>query len=166
MGGQPNDAARRCRRITTQSERFMLSRWLMALLVVLAANVSLAQDVPWVVKRVHGYRIALAVASVYESAQPGSDPRHARTIEHRLRVSVHEEGTGRAAALASIVVDVAESGYSGATTALRPIGPGAPGLYEGRARLRTEPPYRILVHATPAATGRTLEAQFEYRHHQ
>ena len=47
-------------------------------------------------KSVHGYRIALVVESVFAPAQPGVDPRHARSLEHRLRVSVREDATGRA----------------------------------------------------------------------
>jgi len=142
-----------------------LGRWLAGLLLELTATLSLAQDAPWVVKAVHGYRIALAVDSVFESAEPGTDPRHARTLEHRPRVTVHEESSGRAAPLASMSADVAESGYSGTTIALAPARLGEEGLFEGRARLRTGNAHRILIHATPAGGGRTLEAQFEYRHH-
>ena len=97
-----------------------LGRWLAGLLLALTATLSLAQGAPWVVRAVHGYRSALAVESVFESAEPGTDPRHARTLEHRLRVTVHEESSGRAAPLASISADVAESGYSGTTIALAP----------------------------------------------
>jgi hypothetical protein len=78
---------------------------------------------------------------------------------------VHEVSSGRVAPLASISADVAESGYSGTTTALAPARSGEEGLFEGRARLRTGNAHRILIHATPAGGGRTLEAQFEYRHH-
>ena len=143
-----------------------LGRWLAGLLLALTATLSLAQGAPWVLKAVHGYRIALAVESVFESAEPGTDPRHARTLEHRLRVMVHEVSGGRAALLASISADVAESGYSGTTIiALAPARSGEEGLFEGRARLRTGSAHRILIHATPAGGGRTLEAQFAYRHH-
>lgn len=140
-------------------------RWLVALLLSLPAGALLGQGAPWVVKPVHGYRIALAVESVFESAGPGTDPRHARRLEHRLRVTVHEQSSGRAAPLASISADVAESGYSGTTIALVPVHSGGEGLFEGRVRLSTANAHRILIHATPAGGGRTLEAQFEYRHH-
>lgn len=139
--------------------------WLLALLLSLPAGPLLAQGAPWVEKHAHGYRIALAVESVLEPARPGEDPRHARIREHRLRVSIHEEKTGRAPTFAAVTADVAESGFAGTTIMLRPIGQGEPGLYEGRIRLRTEPPHRILIHATPSGGGRTLEAQFDYRHH-
>jgi hypothetical protein len=140
-------------------------RWLAGLLLALTASLVLAQGAPWVVKAVHGYRIALAVESVFESAEPGTDPRHARTLEHRLSVTVHEESSGRAAPLASIGADVAESGYSGTTIALAPARSGEAGRFEGVVRLSTKGAHRILIHATPAGGGRTLEAQFEYRHH-
>lgn len=140
-------------------------RWLVALLLALPTGALPGQGAPWVVKPVHGYRIALAVESVLEPARPGEDPRHARVREHRLRVSIQEEKTGRAPTFATVSANVAESGFAGTTIILQPMGRGEPGLYEGRIRLRTDPPYRILVHATPAGGGRTLEAQFEYRHH-
>jgi hypothetical protein len=70
-------------------------RWLAGLLLALTASLVLVQGAPWVVKAVHGYRMALAVESVFESAEPGADPRHARTLEHRLSVTVHEERGGR-----------------------------------------------------------------------
>jgi hypothetical protein len=140
-------------------------QWLAGSLVALTASLALAQGAPWVVKVVHGYRIALAVESVFESAQPGTDPRHARSLEHRLSVTVREESSGRAAPLASIGADVAESGYSGTTIALAPARSGEAGRFEGVVRLSTKGAHRILIHATPAGGGRTLEAQFEYRHH-
>ena len=142
-----------------------VGRWLAALLLSLPLGAPLGQGAPSTVKSVHGYRIALVVESVFAPAQPGVDPRHARALEHRLRVSVREEATGRAAPLAAVAADVAESGYSGTTIPLTPLGSGDEGLYEGRIRLRTETAHRILIHATPAGGGRTLEAQYEYRHH-
>jgi len=142
-----------------------VGRWLAALLLSLPLGAPLGQGAPWVVKPVHGYRIALVVESVFAPAQPGVDPRHARALEHRLRVSVREEATGRAAPLVTVAADVAESGYSGTTIPLTPVGSGDEGLYEGRIRLSTETPHRILIHATPTGGGRTLEAQYEYRHH-
>lgn len=141
------------------------SRRLAAMLLALATGYSFAQGAPWVVKSVHGYRIALAVESVYEPAQPGKDPRHARILEHRLRVSIQEERTARAGAFATVTADVAESGYAGAMIALSPAASRERGLYEGRIRLRTEIPHRILIHATPAGSERALEAQFDYLHH-
>lgn len=140
-------------------------RWLVALLLALAAGALLAQGAPWVVKPVHGYRIALAVESVFAPARPGADPRHARSLEHRLMVSIREDAGGRAAPIAEVTADVAESGYSGTTITLLPSRSGEEGLFEGRVRLSTENAHRILIHATPAGGGRTLEAQFEYRHH-
>jgi len=142
-----------------------VGRWLAALLLSLPLGAPLGQGAPWVVKSVHGYRIALVVESVFAPAQPGVDPRHARALEHRLRVSVREEATGRRAPIATVTADVAESGYLGTTIPLTPVGSGDEGLYEGRIRLRTETAHRILIHATPAGGGRTREAQFEYRHH-
>ena len=142
-----------------------VGQWLAALLLSLPFGAPLGQGAPWLVKPVHGYRIALVVESVFAPAQPGADPRHARALEHRLRVSVREDATGRAAPLLTVAADVAESGYSGTTIPLAPVGSGDEGLYEGRIRLRTETPHRILILATPAGGGRTREAQFEYRHH-
>jgi hypothetical protein len=140
-------------------------KWGVGLLLALAAGTALAQGAPWVAKRVHGYRIALKVEAVFEAGRPGTDPRHARVLEHRLRVSIHDAKTGSATPIATVTADVAESGYAGTVIPLGPPGPGTPGLYEGRAWLRTDPPHRILVRASPAGGGRTLEVQFEYRHH-
>lgn len=140
-------------------------RWALAIAMTLAPVASPSQGAPWVVKRVHGVRIALAVDSVFEETAPGIDPRHARALEHRLRVAIHDVKTGRAAPMAAVNADMAESGYAGSTIALAPVDRGEQGLYEGRVRLRTDLPHRVLVHATPAGGGRTLEAQFEYRHH-
>jgi hypothetical protein len=81
-------------------------RWLAGLLLALTASLVLAQGAPWVVKAVHGYRIALAPARSDEA-----------------------------------------------------------GRFEGVVRLSTKGAHRILIHATPAGGGRTLEAQFEYRLH-
>lgn len=142
-----------------------VGRRLAALLLSLPAFAALAQSAPWTTKSAHGYRIALAVESVLESAPPGMDPRHAPSLEHRLLVSVRREATGRAAPVSSVAANVAESGYSGETIALSPVRSGEEGLFEGRVRLRTKAAYRILIHATPAGGGRTLEAQFDYRHH-
>jgi len=136
-----------------------------ALLLVLAPISALAQGAPWVLQRVHGVRFALAVESVYESAAPGTDPRHARRLEHRLRVAIQNDRSGRAVPMDVVAADVAESGYAGTAIALTPVGPAGQGLYEGRIRLSTESPHRILILATPAEGGRTLEAQFDYRHH-
>jgi hypothetical protein len=158
---------RRCaaRQMMSKPKHGWLVRWPLMLPLMLLAEMPFAQGAPWIVREVHGYRIALAVESVFESAQPGTDPRHARVLEHRLRVSIHEETTGRAAPIASVTADVAEAGYAGATIALWPANSRERGLFEGRMRLSTDPPHRILVHATPAGGGRTLEAQYEYRHH-
>lgn len=141
-------------------------RWMGALLVALASAAAPAQGAPWVVKRVHGVHFALVVESVFESAAPGIDPRHARVLEHRLRVVIQDEKTGRAVRIGAVTADVAESGYAGTTVALTPADPRERGLYEGRVRMRTALQHRILIHATPAGGGRALEAQFEYRHHQ
>jgi len=140
-------------------------RWLVALLLSLPLGAPLGQGAPWVVKAVHGYRIALAVESVLAPAQSGEDPRHARVLQHRLLVSVREQATGRTVPLATVTADVAESGYSGTTIALRPLASSEEGLYEGRTRLRTETPHRILIHVIPVGVDRTLEAQFDYLHH-
>ena len=140
-------------------------RWPVALPLSLSLGAPLAQGAPWVVKPVHGYRIALVVESVFAPTAPGVDPRHARMLEHRLLVSVREQATGRPVPRADVTADVAESGYSGATIALSPVASSEAGLYEGRVRLRTETPHRILIHVIPAGGDRALEAQFDYRHH-
>lgn len=120
----------------------------------------------WEAKSVHGYKIALAVETIPEPAAPGSDTRHVPALEHRLLVSVREEASGKAAPIASVTANVAESGYAGEMVALSPARSGDEVLYEGRVRLEAKRAYRILVNATPAHGGvRTLEAQFDYRHH-
>jgi len=136
-----------------------------ASLVAVAATAALAQGAPWVVKRVHGVRFALAVESIFDPASPGTDPRHAPVLEHRLRVAIQDEEKQGVARMAAVTADVAETGYAGTTIALMPVEPREQGLYEGRVRMRTALSHRILIHAVPAGGGRTLEAQFEYRHH-
>jgi len=133
-------------------------------LIVLVTTAAHAQDVPTVVKRVHGVRFSLTVESIHEAATPGADPRHARVFDHRLRVAILDDETGIAVRVAAVTADVAEWGYTGSTIKLNSVGPAERGLYEGRMRLTTGPPYRILIRSTPEG-GRTLEAQFEYRHH-
>ena len=135
-----------------------------AVILLLAAFAAAAQQA-WVTKTVHDYRIALAVETIFAPSLPGEDPRHARTFEHRLLVSILEEPTRRPATLASVSADVAESGYTGVSIPLSPVRSGENGTYEGRVRLANWTSYRILVHAAPADGGRTLEAQFGYRHH-
>lgn len=114
----------------------------------------------------HGYKIALAVETIPGPATPGTDSRHAPALEHRLLVSVREEASARATPIASVSANVAESGYGGETLPLSPVRSGGDILYEGRVLLETNTAYRILVSATPEHSGvRTLEAQFNYRHH-
>ena len=99
-------------------------RWLAAFLFLLPVFAALAQNTPWVAKSVHGYRIALVVESVLEPAVSGTDPRHAQALEHLLLVSVRQPANPRAAPIASVSADVAESGYSGETIALSPVRSG------------------------------------------
>lgn len=140
-------------------------RWLVTLPLLFSALAALAQDAPRMVKSVHGYRIALAVESELKPERPGADSRHAQALEHRLLVSVREAAGGRTASIASVLADVAESGYSGETIALSPRRSGDDFIYEGRTQLETKKTYRILVRAMPAAGSRAVEAQFDYRHH-
>ena len=140
-------------------------RGLTALLLLLPAAAALGSP-PWEAKSVHGYKIALAVEGILEPAAPGTEPRHSKALEHRLLASVREEASGKAARIASVSANVAETGYSGETIPLSPVRSGEDLLYEGRVRLDNKTAYRILLNATPADSGgRTLEAQFDYRHH-
>ena len=140
-------------------------RGLAALLLLLPAAAA-PGSAPWEAKSVHGYKIALAVEGILESAAPGTEPRHAQTLEHRLVVSVREEASGKAVPIASVSANVAESGYSGETIPLSRLFSGGDVLYEARLRLEVRTTYRILLYATPAdGGGRTVEAQFDYRHH-
>ena len=141
--------------------------WLAGCMAVLLAPAAWSQapEAPWVAKTVQGVRFSLAVESILEPTPSGADPKHARFLEHRLVVSIRDEATGRAARIASASADVAEHGYTGATVPLSPVGSGEETFYVGRVRLSTKSMHRILVRATPAGGERTLEAQFEYRHH-
>lgn len=141
-----------------------LKQGLPALVLMLAAAAALG-TATWEVKSVHGYKIALAVQTLPEPGTPGMDSRHAPVFEHRLLVSVREEASGKAAPIVSVSANVAEFGYGGETLRLSPVRSGDEVLYEGRARLETKTAYRILLNATPARGVRTLEAQFDYRHH-
>ena len=145
----------------TRVPRFLL------LCVALAAGTGAAQSAEemLVIRAVHGFRIALAVHPDFGSAPPGADPKHAERLEHLLVVSVRDEATNRPVEISAAALDVAELGYKGTTMPLTPIGSGEATTYQGRVRLKTKSGYRILVHAAPAGGGRTLEAQFEYRHH-
>lgn len=140
-------------------------RWLAAFLLSLPVFAALAQDTPWVTQSVHGYRIALAVESVLEPAVSGTDPRHAQALEHLLLVSVRQPANARAASIASVSANVAQSGYSGEKIPLSPVRSGEEMLYRGRVQLDVKTRYRILIHVLPAGAGRALEAQFDYRHH-
>lgn len=148
---------------------FPVARVLRVLLlcVALSAGTAAAQSAEemLVIRAVHGFRIALAVQTDFASAPPGTDPKHAATLEHRLVVSVRNEATNRPAEICTAALDVAELGYEGTTVPLTPVGLGEDMTYQSRVRLETKSRYRILVHAAPAGGGRTLEAQFEYRHH-
>jgi hypothetical protein len=140
-----------------------LCRALAMLPLLLPGVTGLAQDRLSVVKPVPGYSITLTVETVLATAPAGGDPQHARSLEHRLLVSAREAATGRAAPMAAVHADVAESGYSGATIRLSALDAESM-LHEGRMQLDTRKKYRILVHATPES-GRTVEARFDYRHH-
>jgi len=142
-------------------------RWLAGIGFAACAGITFAQasDVPWVTKSVHGYRIALAVESVLAVTTSKADPRHASELDHRLIVSFTDEKTGAAMNPSSASVNVAELGYKGIEMPLQRVDSGNQVFHEARLRLSTRSPHRILVHATPVHGGRTLEAQFQYRHH-
>ena len=77
----------------------------------------------------------------------------------------HAKSTNAVAEMSAASVDVAELGYKGGAVPLQRVESGKEVFYEARLRLSTKSPHRVLVHATPTRGGRTLEAQFEYRHH-
>lgn len=112
----------------------------------------------------HGYRFGLAVETVLDPDAPG-EPRHARAMEHRVLVAVREEASGRAAQMSAVSLDVAGDGYKGWSVPMRLVGTGEGRVYEARVWLQRGLPHRILVYATSNGGGRTLEAQFPYRHH-
>jgi hypothetical protein len=140
-------------------------RGLLALAFSVAAFAANSEGAAWVWRSVPDYRVGLAVQSVHESAPPGTDPRHAETLEFRLAVSIREEASRQPASGATVSTDVAEAGYTGEAIPLSRTRSAEGGLYEGRVRLKTNAPYRILVRVTPAGGGRTREAQFDYKHH-
>jgi len=130
-----------------------------------AASVAQAADAMWIARSVHGYRVSLAVESERNADALALRGRHAKPAEHRVTVVFRNEATGRAVDLVQASVDTAEKGYSGASVPLEKDPAGARGLYEARIPLAAATDYRILVRATPAGGKRSLEAQFEYRHH-
>ena len=75
-----------------ESHAGTVGRWLAALLLSLPLGAPLGQGAPWVVKSVHGYRIALVVESVREKV-------YARMISERKRIAAQfrSEGEGRSA---------------------------------------------------------------------
>lgn len=142
--------------------RIRLAAWMFALLAAPAWPQAL--DVAWVTESVHGYRFAFAVESVLDSSVPG-DPRHAAVMDHRIVVSIRGADSRRPVQAYAVSLDIAEQGYKGATLPMQTVKSAEVGIYEARVRMQKGLPHRILVHATPVAGGRTLEAQFQYRHH-
>lgn len=132
--------------------------------LLLPGGAALAQSsgVQW--KTIQGYRVGLSVESLYETAPPGTNPKHASVLEHRLRVSVLDEKTRRAAPIKSAAAYVAEMGHKGATIPLTAVSSRENISYEGRIALATRAAYGIAVQVTPLR-GHALEAQFDYRHH-
>lgn len=123
-----------------------------------------APDAAWTTQTVQGYRFAFAVETVLYPGGSG-DPRHARMMEHRIVVSIREADTRRPVQATAVSLDVAEQGYRGLAVPMQATGSGDAGVYEARIRMQRGVPHRLLVHATPQPGSRTLEAQFEYRHH-
>lgn len=58
-------------------------------LLLLLATAAAPGSTQWEAKSVHGYRIALAVEGIAAPAAPGTDPRHAQALAHRLLLSDH-----------------------------------------------------------------------------
>ncbi len=144
-----------------------LSRQFGVAWLALYAATSIAQspDTLWIERPVPGYRVSLAVESVANAETPEAYRTHASPAEHRLTVVIRSDATGRSVQLARASVDVAEKGYGGASVALSEGPAGERGLYQALVPLAIATDYRILVHATPAGESRTLEAEFQYRHH-
>lgn len=139
--------------------------WLVVWLIVLSAAPAWSQspDAAWTTKTVHGYRFAFAVETALDPNAAG-DPRHAREMDHRVVVSIRDARSGRPVQASAVSLDVAEQGYKGSSVPMQVASAGAE-IYEARVRMQRGLTHRVLVHATPEADGRTLEAQFEYRHH-
>lgn len=139
--------------------------WLAVWLIGLLASPAWSQtpDAAWTTKTVHGYRFAFTVETVLDPNAPG-DPQHARVMDHRVVVSIRDAISERPLQPSSVSLDLAEQGYKGSQVPMQVASADA-GIYEARVRMQRGLPHRILVHATPLAGGRTLEAQFEYRHH-
>jgi hypothetical protein len=135
--------------------------WVLALLA--APAWPQAPDAAWTTRTVHGYRFAFAVETVLYPGGPG-DPRHARIMEHRVVVSIRDADSRRPVQASAVSLDVAEQGYKGLALPMQ-ADRSEPGIYEVRVRMQRGVPHRVLVHATPQPGSRTLEAQFEYRHH-
>lgn len=141
--------------------KIRLAVWLIALSA--APAWSQTPDAAWTAKTVNGYRFAFAVETVLDPNAAG-DPRHARVMDHRVVVSIRDAQSGRPVRASAVSLDVAEQGYKGSSVPMQFASTGAE-IYEARVRMQRGLAHRVLVHATPEADGRTLEAQFEYRHH-
>lgn len=114
-------------------------------------------------KTVGGYRIHLVVEAILDPAI--RNPRHSAGYEHRVTLTVRERKTGQRVQLAAATVDVAERGHPGPSYPLKSVTAPEGPAYETRVRMAVTGPYRLVVQATPQATGRVLKAQFDYRHH-
>ena len=149
----------------------MHARPLIALLAVLTLLVSmvvsgspLAESATslWEARIVHAMRVSMAVDVILDPVS--ADPKHESRFDHRVRIVIVDEATGRTLDVESVELDVAPLGYSGSRATLVPKEHDGKPVFQGRVSMSRGRPYRILVHFRLAGSPITHEAHYEYRH--
>jgi len=117
----------------------------------------------WQARTVHAMRVSMAVDVILDPAS--TDPKHESRFDHRVRVIIVDDATGRTLDVETVELDVAQLGYSGSRVTLAPkVHEGKP-VFQGQISMNRGRPYRMLVHFRLAGSPITHEAHYEYRHH-
>lgn len=117
----------------------------------------------WVARTVHAMRVSMAVDVILDPIS--TDPKHESRFDHRVRIVIVDEATGRMLDVESVELDVAARGYRGSRVTLIPTAHDGRPLFQGRVSMDRGRPYRILVHFRLVGSSITHEAHYEYRHH-
>jgi hypothetical protein len=141
-------------------------------LLALWAILSLSVSTPPAVAQAVRQQQPVAHANVWLVVTPSGHDRStapasaaAAASGHRLAVILRDTATGAAIPDAHVRVNVAEKGFAGTYYTLgRDVFEGVP-AYTGSVSMPGRTPYRLLVQVMLPRVDRTLEAQFEYRHH-
>ena len=111
---------------------------------------------------VEGYRLELKIEALRDPAI--AHPQHSAGYEHRVMLTVREPKIDHRVQLESAALVVAERGHPGPRISLEPVDSAAGPAYEAYVRMALTGTYRLEAHARTRGTGRTLSAQFDYRH--